>query len=53
MSEDVLGPGAYRYFSPFDQMNKITIGEKRPSKIQNSPGPADYSPDRAIAITKP
>jgi len=33
-------------------LKNITIGVKREQKIQNSPGPADYSPERAFALTK-
>jgi hypothetical protein len=30
----------------------MTIGESRPTKIETSPGPADYSPERGDELTK-
>lgn len=48
-----LGPGSYDFPSTFNQVKMMTIGEKRPQKISNSPGPADYNPDQAISIVKP
>jgi hypothetical protein len=48
-----LGPGTYRHSSSFDHLPMMTIQEKRASKIQQSPGPCDYRPEKAEPLVKP
>lgn len=48
------GPGAYENYMQFgDDLNKMTIFEKRNQSLEDTPGPGLYDHERAEKLTKP
>jgi hypothetical protein len=46
-----IGPGTYGISSSLDKLPQMTIQKKRENKVEVSPGPGDYSIEKADSLT--